>query len=82
MFNKKKYYNYSSIIENISIFIFILYCGVLITIGAYFWGIKGILIGLLIGFITGYIPYMFIQIKVQEMRMKIEIHTSLTQNKN
>lgn len=78
MFDKKKYYNYSTILENLSIVLFIVYCGICITIGTYFLEIKGLITGLLIGFLTGYLPYMFVQIKVQDMRMKLEIHDSIT----
>lgn len=78
MFDKRKYYNYSSILENLSIVSFIVYCCICATIGLYFLEIKGVFIGLLAGFLTGYLPYMFAQIKVQDMRMKLEIHNSIT----
>ena len=80
MFEKQKYYNQSKILENISIVIFIIYCAIFVTIGAILYEFHGLLFGLLIGFVTGYIPYLKAQIKVQEMRMMLEIHTNSNKN--
>ena len=77
MFDKKKYYNQSKVLENVSIVIFTLYCVILSIIGTFTYEIKGLILGLLIAIITGYMPYLKMQIKVQEIRMMLEIHSKL-----
>lgn len=77
MFDKKLYYNYIKIIENITIIIFILYCVVLSLIGVFILEIKGLIIGLIIGFISGFPTYLFLKIKVEEMKWKLDIYNKI-----
>lgn len=77
MFDKKKYYNQSKLLENASIVAYIIYCAIFITLGIIKYELRGIFWGFTIAFITGYFPYLKCQIKAEEMKMMIEIHDNL-----
>lgn len=86
MFNKLAYYTYSKTLETISMIRF----GIIILvfiIGGYLVGeyvikntLIGILIGLLIGIVLQYVSYLKEQIKVEEMRMMLEIYDKISKN--
>lgn len=81
LFNKRLYYKYIGILENLTIFCFIVYCGIGGLIGAIIYELQGLLIGILVNFISGYIIYLFLRIKVEEMKWKMDIYEKIESNK-
>lgn len=87
MFDKNSYYQYSKNLETFSMIKFgifmLLYIVAGYLIGQYV--IKntaiGIIIGIVVGIILQYSSYLKEQIKVEEMRMLLEIHNSVTKEK-
>lgn len=87
MFDKNSYYQYSKNLETFSMIKFgvfmLLYIVAGYLIGQYV--IKntaiGIIIGIVVGIILQYSNYLKEQIKVEEMRMLLEIHNSVTKEK-
>ena len=82
LFNKKLYYSYIKILENLTIFCFILFCGIGGLVGAIIYELQGLLIGILISFLSGYIIYLFLRIKVEEIKWKMDIYEKVENNKN
>ena len=83
MFDKKIYYQYSKNLETFAITKFATLMLVFI-IGGYFIGeyilknnFIGIIIGIIVGTILLYSNYLKEQIKVEEMKMMLEIHSKL-----
>ena len=77
MFDKKLYYNYIKILENLTIIIFMLYCIILALIGTFTFKLKGLIISIIIAFISGYPTYLFLKIKVEEMKWKLDIYNKI-----
>jgi len=88
MFDKNTYYTYSKTLETFSMIKFAIFM-IIYIVGGYLVGeylIKNTFIGILIGIVIGitlqYLNYLKEQIKVEEMRMLLEIHNSITNKKN
>lgn len=87
MFDKKAYFEYSNTLEKISMIRFgilmIIYIVAGYLIGDYILKntIIGVIIGIIIGLVMQYLSYLKEQIKVEEMRMMLEIHESITNKK-
>lgn len=83
MFDKNAYYNYSKTLETFTMIKFgilmIIYAIIGYLLGEYILKntIIGLLIGIALGIIIQYSSYLKEQIKVEEMRMMLEIHNSL-----
>lgn len=89
LFDKKKYYNYITTKENIidiNIILSIVICLIIAIIinHIFFKGdiIKAVIIGVIIGLILGYIKYRKESIKVEEMKMKLDIYNKIINGKN
>lgn len=82
MFDKKRYYSLSKDLDYLGVFTMTISCIIFALIGFLLFKVPGIFCGLVLGILVGYFPYLKIQIKVEEMRMMIEIHDNLKELNN
>lgn len=88
MFNQKKYYKYIQIMENIAIFKYIIVVAICILIGIIIGKGNekiGDTVGLIIGAVGGifiyYIIYVRDMIKIEEMKMRLDIYNKVSNKK-
>lgn len=82
MFDKKRFYSLSKDLDFWGVLAMTLSCIIFALIGFVLFKVPGIFFGLVLGILAGYFPYLKIQIKVEEMRMMIEIHDNLKELNN
>ena len=80
IFDKEKYYNYILKLEKRIDYYYILIIAITTIIGAFTYKIKGIIIGLIIGILIGNYITLKIKIKIQEMRMKLDLYNKIKES--
>ena len=80
IFDKEKYYNYILKLEKRIDYYYLLIIAITTIIGAFIYKIKGIIIALILGILIGNYVTLKIKIKIQEMRMKLDLYNKIKES--